>query len=222
MTYQQPKSASVPASQPRRRDVLLAGASLLLAPAVPAWGARPTAPDLALGYLPASSEGKSERWAVPAQRLASGDPQMALGGARVTVAGLLGEPSRLHRRGIHAIDLWLRFDAEETVASPVDVLIWSYRTLPVANVASPVRCAVPVTGGLTVALELGGPWRERFETRLSLGREAGEAKLRAGRYLLLPGAAAQPSQRFDSASSEPYIDLSIESSASVDGRASAS
>jgi len=193
----------------RRRDFLVAGAGVALLPSGSWWPGEGSCEHLAVGYCqdtPPDIGGIAAPGpVVAATRLAYGDPQLARGGVRVTVHGVEGEADRLRRQGISAADLWVRFDVAG--ASPVEYLAWSYRATPVENVGSPNRFTVPVDSGLTLALELGD---KRFETRLTTGRVPGLAKLRAGRYLIAPGAKTFPSGWYDSARAESFIALSVE------------
>ncbi len=166
------------APQPRRREVLAWGASLALLPSL-SWAARPGREGLAIGYCPELADGG---WlaslVTPAERLAAGEANLARG-ARLTVHGLIGEGEGLAGLGLRSAELAVGFPAA------VECRAWGHRLLPVENEGTPVRFTVPVEGGLRLALELEGSLgHERRETVLSVGREPGAPKLRAGHYLI--------------------------------------
>ncbi len=200
--------------RPRRRDVLAYGAGLALLPSI-SWAGRPTGAALGIGYcreLTGASALDGELPPVelmPAGRLAAGEARLARRGARVTVHGLAGDLGRWPASGIRAAELKIGFPIAE---DGLEVLAWSHQLLPVENAGTANALTVPVDRGLALALELETPWsvHERYAATLRIGSEAGEPKLRAGRYLIAPGAPRLLPRRFDPAASAPLIAISIE------------
>ncbi len=199
--------------RPRRRDVLAYGAGLALLPSI-SWAGRPTGDALGVGYCPETPDALAldEQPAVdllPAQRLAAGEASLARRGARVTVHGLAGDLGRWPSMGVRSAELKIGFPIAE---DGLEFLAWSHQLLPVENAGSANAFTVPVERGLALALELETPWsvHERYEAILDVGSEPGEPKLRAGRYLIAPGAPRLLPRRFDPASSAPLIAISIE------------
>ncbi len=179
------------ASQPRRRDVLAWGAGLALLPSL-SW-AEASREGLTIGYCRELGEGGwAEARATPAARLTGGEARLARG-ARITVHGLIA-PEGLAGLGVRAAELLVGFPAG------TEYRAWSHALLPVENEGTPVRFTVPVDGGLRLALELEALGFERRETVLSLGREPGTPKLRAGHYLIA----------LDPAMPAPLLALSVE------------
>ncbi len=202
-----------PSPRLRRRDVLAIGAGLAVFPAV-AWAERDRCAGLAIGYCraPTADAENTVTPVVAAGRLAAGDGRLAGRGVRVTIHGLLGDTERLPSLGVRSAELKVGFPTTEFRA-------WSYQLLPVAQFGSPNAFTVPVDQGLALALEVETPCsvsapagrrHERFETVLSIAREPGVPKLRAGRYLIAPGGTELRTRGFDAASSEPMIAFSVE------------
>lgn len=186
----------------RRRELLVAGAGVALLPSFSWWPPTTACEGLAVGYCPMAPDAEGAPRVVAASRLPSGDPRLALGGARVEVHGVVGGAELLHRQGIRSADLWVRFDVAE-----VEYLAWSCRSGPVATASPPVRFNLPCEHGLALALALDG---ERFETRLVRGRVPGLPKLRPGHYRIAPDTPSSPAWH------EGLVALSVEP---VDGRA---
>ncbi len=195
-----------PSPRLRRRDVLAIGAGLAVFPAV-AWAERDRCAGLAIGYCraPTADAENTVTPVVAAGRLAAGDGRLAGRGVRVTIHGLLGDTERLPSLGVRSAELKVGFPTTEFRA-------WSYQLLPVAQFGSPISFVAPVEAGLALALEVEGETlgSERFETVLSIAREPGVPKLRAGRYLIAPGGTELRTRGFDAASSEPMIAFSVE------------
>ncbi len=179
-------SRNVPEASPRlpRRDFIAYGVGLALLPAV-SWAESPSCEGLTVGFCPEApaggwldAEGSPAPSVVPASRLAAGEAILARRGARLTVHGLTnGDFARL---GIRSAELLVGFPAPG-----LEVRTWSHALLPVENEGTPVRFTVPVDGGLRLALELEESLGlARRETVLSVGREPGMPKLRAGHYLV--------------------------------------
>ena len=195
----------------RRRDFLAYGAGVALLPTI-SWAARERCDGLAIGYCDQNPEldEPAAPLIVAADRLAAGDPRLARHGAQVTVHGLLGPADGLRPLGIRSAELLVGFPAAGGRRADVEFRAWSHQLLPVENAGSPVRFTVPADRGLALALEVETLGSERFETLLVTGREPGTAKLRAGHYLIAPGATEFRARRFDPARAEPLLSLSVE------------
>ncbi len=195
----------------RRRDVLAASAGLALLPAV-TWARSERHGGLAVGFCRAAPDG-AEDASVPvvaAGRLAAGETRLAHRSVRLTVHGLLGDTRRLPALGLRSAELRVGFPAAGVEAAEAEYRAWSYQLLPFEQRSSPISLAVPVDRGLALALETESFGSERLEAVLSTGREPGVPKLRAGRYLIAPGATEFRPRRFDPARSEPMIAVSVE------------
>ncbi len=194
----------------RRRDVLAFGAGLAAWPAV-AWAERGGCGGLAIGFC-RETPADADNNVVPvtaATRLAAGDPQLARG-VRVTVHGLTGDQQRLASLGVRSAELRVGFAVDGVDESRVEFRAWGYQLLPAAQFGSPISFRVPVDRGLALALEVEAFGSERFETVLVTGREAGAPKLRAGCYLIAPGASDFRPRHFDAARSAPMIGFTVE------------
>jgi len=194
----------------RRRDLLAFGTGAALLPSV-SWARLESRDGLALGYCrePLPDAESPATSVVAADRLEAGDPELARRGARVTVHGLVGDPERLGRLGIRALDLQVHFPLTEAGCGGVDVRAWSCQWLPVEQSGSPNAFTAPIEDGLRLALEIETPLGvERREAVLVTGRESGRQKLRSGRYLIAPGGTFP--RRFDAEGSEPLIEVTVE------------
>ncbi len=203
-----------PTPKLRRRDVLAYGAGLALLPSFSWAGQQSSGAPLAIGYCPEATgdlDGElPAASAIAATRLAAGEPQLANRGARLTVHGLTGGAGALARLGIRSAELKVGFLVAGTGAPEVEFLAWSHQLLPVLNAGTANSFAVPVERGLKLVLEVETFGNERFETLLVTGREPGAPKLRAGLYLIAPGAARFSARSFDPAAPEPFVALSVE------------
>ncbi len=192
----------------RRRDFLAFGAGAALLPSVSWAGLESCRSELTIGFC-RKVEANSFAKVVPAERLRAGQEELTRCGARLTIHGLTGDPLRLDRLGIQALDLRVCYRLNEAGCDDVDVRVWSYQRLPVEQNGPPNTFTVPVTDGLRLSLEIETPLGiERREAVLVTRRESGRQKLRTGRYLIAPGDSLP--QRFNAEGSEPLIELSVE------------
>ena len=199
--------------QLRRRDFCLAGTAALLLPGIASAAARKPSP-LAIGYCEGPLEvADTARSLVAAERLFSGDPELAGKDVRVTVLGLLGPGKRLADLGIRSMELRFCFSAVPGDSLPRSFRAWSYGLLPVEHSAPAVAFRAPIASGLSLELELETFGLERFGAELVTGSEAHVPKLRTGHYLIAPGAEAFPRRRLDAQPREPLIAFSVEAAA---------
>lgn len=194
----------------RRRDFLLAGAGAALLPGV-TWAGRRQSIGLAIGYTPESLDTEAATPMVTsADRLSSGEPELAGRDARVTIHGLLGDGRHLAKLGIRSMELRVGFPAVGEGSPKVAFRAWSYDLLPVEHSAAALAFRIPIDSGLFLELELETLGLERFETQLVTGRSAGLPKLRTGQYLIAPATDTFRLRRFDPQGIEPLITFSVE------------
>ncbi len=200
-----------PAPRWRRRDFLLAGASLAFFQSVP--HRRPPSSEmrLALGYCPEISKSEVTRPTLIApESLASGEAELATKGARMTIHGLLGKSAGLIKQGIRSMEIRVGFPTWEADHSKVAFKAWSYDLLPIEQAASANSFTVPIDTSLSLELDLETLGLERFETELVIGDDLGLPKLRPGHYVIAPGARTFDRQSFDDQRTEPLIAFSVE------------
>ncbi len=143
----------------------------------------------AIGYCPPGLDLQAIR---DACALSSGESGFVpAGGARLQVAGRMpdagGDP------GLQSMAFYLHY-AVGGVDEPLKHLLWLYRGGSPAHISPGAGSTVPVkaNGGVDFTLEvesLSGA-RRVFSSRLSVGEEAGLAKLRRGTYFLAPPGQA--------------------------------
>lgn len=209
-----PEGSGFAAFPLRRREVLLAGSAVAIAPA---WAfARPAgsgaesdlaaaAGPLSVGYLagsdallppryPVPATGGEEEppaldggLVVPAVSLAAGDPRLAGGGARIRLQGFY--PAAIASKRLPddlRLDILVR--DEMGVSRPFHA--WSYRHAAGASPPIRFRSWLDEADPLVVRIERRGADRARLLAELTLGTQAGLPRLQTGVYFLglEPGA----------------------------------
>lgn len=185
----------------RRRFLAMTGAGAALA-AVPGVvdAALPRDLPLSVGYVEDSDRidalldlpwhvSEESRVALPAEKIPSGDPGMALEPLSVRVIGLYPDWPWPKKWRPQMIDLDVLFEPfDPAVPSPIPFAAWSFRRLPARNVSPPVRFEIQMgeTDGLGLRLRFEDLQRRAYSyhTAFTADWTPGLPRLQRGFYLL--------------------------------------